>query len=248
MRKKQAYSNIVPTDPMTIPRGVVVIVYPQVSGQSGVIQVNFRNGSTPALMYVGYGQPFVHFPVDGNIVGSIFLVSGTLNYFTTSAQLASSFASATSTRAVVIPTVDIDGTPLWGLIPWSSGGGSLSLYYVVPPGFIATLNYLIVSPAGGPGTYSVELYLYNRAGGGSGGPSSGPTWNIGPISDQYWTGPFLAAGATNNLDTGLEDATFLPAELNMLPGSEIGVVITQTGSPGEGTGVLYDLGVTLTSL
>ena len=94
MNKKQAYSGLVNAEPQVVAWNTVVMVYPPAPGDFGTVLVQFRNGSASTEIDVGYGQPFSVLPLDGRIVSYVQLTAGTLNYYTTSRDLAAAFQSA----------------------------------------------------------------------------------------------------------------------------------------------------------
>jgi hypothetical protein len=98
MRKKQAYAGLVPSEPMVVPRNTICMLFPPTPGASGIVQVNFRNGSDPLQVGVGYGEPFALLPADGQIVSTVSLVSGTVDYYYSSRDIAPGFLSQASSK------------------------------------------------------------------------------------------------------------------------------------------------------
>lgn len=105
MNPKEAYSGIVPYEPMPMRRNVVVLLYPTAPGTSGEVIVAFRNGSAPTNISIGYGQHFALFPLDGRIVSWVALVSGVVSYYVTERDLARAFLSTAASPGGVTDSV-----------------------------------------------------------------------------------------------------------------------------------------------
>ena len=93
MQPKQAYAGALSIQPQVVQRNTVLVLHPPSPGAAGTVAINFRNGSASYQIGVGYGQPFAILPLHGRIVGTVSLVSGSVNYYTTTPELAQAFQS-----------------------------------------------------------------------------------------------------------------------------------------------------------
>ncbi len=73
LTSRRAYSGLLGSEPMTIPRGVVLVLYAPVS--SPVVTVEGRRGTIWTLDFTGLGKDSI-VPVDGSVWGTARLTSG----------------------------------------------------------------------------------------------------------------------------------------------------------------------------
>jgi hypothetical protein len=93
---KQAYAGALTAQAQVVEQNTVVLVFPPTPGAFGSVVVNFRNGSAPVTLDVGYGQPLSLLPLEGRLVSTVALLSGSLYYYTVTPELAKAFQSLAS--------------------------------------------------------------------------------------------------------------------------------------------------------
>jgi len=246
MRKKQAYAGLVDSEPQVVERNTVLILYAPYSGAFGTVLVAFRNGSPSVPINVGYGQHFATFPCDGRIVSTVVLLSGSVNYYTTSRDLVHAFESnavsaggSTAIQGVdQVVNVPTSGTYWFYISPppgtrWRVWGiGSRFTCYTSGNFTITGLNVSIVSEQ-------------------SAFAGEGPFWALTGLSDtitaaegdELWVAP---SGTTGVYSSAAFDHLIaaIPFEIVVEPSMEIQLEVTVTvNDPGNAVMYLVPLGI-----